>query len=151
TCDDGNTLDGDSCPSTCHVDACGLPGSQTINAMVTFSTTPTTPLSGMNLLVDYPEGAVGILGSNDDTAVQAPVTRPGCSLPPNALDSPLRAVLTDPTFAGISGGTALNIQFDVCQGAAPPPAGAFTCTVLDATDANLMPATDHATCEVVLP
>ena len=73
------------------------------------------------------------------------------SLTPNDLDYALRAVLIDPTFEGVGAGPALTIQFDVCQGAAPPPAAAFTCSVLDAVDADLAPVADHVECSVLLP
>ena len=151
TCDDGNTLDGDSCPSNCRIASCGLPGDQSVTASVQFSTAPTTLLSGMTVLVEYPEGAVGILGSNDDAAVQSRVASSTFSLTPNDLNYALRAVLIDPTFAGVSAGTALTIQFDVCQGAQLPAADAFACTVVDATDVTLMPATASTSCSVVLP
>jgi cysteine-rich repeat protein len=150
TCDDGNTLDGDSCPSTCHVDPCQLPGSQTATAMVTFSTTPPELLSGMTLLVDYPEGAVGIQGSSDDAAVQSHVMSTSFSVTPNDLDYALRAVLIDPTLAGLSGGTALTIQFDVCTGAALPAADAFSCTVVDAATVDLASPTSQVSCSVAL-
>jgi cysteine-rich repeat protein len=152
TCDDGNTEDGDGCPSTCRVEPCALPGSQSVTATVQFSTTPPDlSLSGMTLFIDYPDGSVGIQGAGNDAAVQSRVASPSFAVTPNDFDYGLRTVLIDPTFSGVTAGTALTVQFDVCQGGELPPASAFSCQVLDAADVELAPVTDQVTCTVTLP
>src|SRR5262249_8546662 len=58
TCDDGNTLDGDGCPASCHVDSC-TPTASTFGAHVTWTGgPPSTTISGLGIFVDYPEGKV---------------------------------------------------------------------------------------------
>jgi cysteine-rich repeat protein len=151
TCDDGNTLDGDGCQANCRVEPCAAARQSDDDGVGAVLDYPTHLLSGMTLLVDYPEGVVGIEGSNNDAAVQSRVASPSFSLTPNDLDYALRAVLIDPSFAGVSAGTALTVQFDVCQGAQLPMASAFACTVLDAADVGLASVTDDVTCSVMLP
>jgi len=149
TCDDGNVIDGDACPSTCRIEPCEPSGAAPITAIVMFSTDPDVLVSGMTLFIEYPEGAVALPGSGNDAAVQARVLSTSFGVTPNDFDYALRVVLVDPTFAGVADGTALTIEIDPCQGPPPSP-GAFSCTVLDAADVDLAPITNQVACEVTL-
>ena len=40
TCDDGNTLDGDGCPSNCRIEACAGPAQGRLTVRAQFATTP---------------------------------------------------------------------------------------------------------------
>jgi cysteine-rich repeat protein len=138
TCDDGNTIEDDGCPSSCHVDTCTpMPG--TTSASVTF--TSGTPLGGLVVFIDYPEGKVasltvkypfGVTGSSNDLGygVKTAVVKIGA----------LPAKFATLTFANL------------CQGAAAPTAADFRCTVEDAADTAgnaVDPST--VTCSVSIP
>jgi cysteine-rich repeat protein len=149
TCDDGNTDDGDACPADCHVESCALPGAEPVTANIAF--VGDVAIAGATVLVGYPDGSVGIAGSSQDASVLERVTSTVYSVTPNDLDYAVRAVLIDPTFLGVPAGTtALTVGFDRCAGGPAPSPGAFTCAVLDASDAELNDVTDEVSCEVSL-
>ena len=151
TCDDGNTVDGDDCPANCHVAACQPSGTK-VSADVDFTTDPADlPITGLELFIRYPDGVVGIPGSAGDAAVMSAVTSSSFSLTPNDRDYGLTAVLFDSTFAGVPAGTALHIEFDLCQGASAPSPGDFACVVNSAADIDLNTVTNQVTCAVVFP
>jgi cysteine-rich repeat protein len=153
TCDDGNNDEGtgDSCPANCRIEACPPSGS-TIRADVDFLTDPTSLLvSGLTLFIRYPDGVVGIPGSSGDPSVVARITSPSFSVTPNDQNYALSTVLLDPTFVGVPNGTAVQIEFDICEGAVAPSSDAFQCVVEDAADSALNPITEQVSCSVVLP
>ena len=152
TCDDGNTDEGpgDSCPANCRINPCERSG-QTLTADVVFATDPSDLLiAGMTLFVRYPDGTVDVPGNNDDPAVQAAVTSDFFGVTPNDSNYGLTAVLIDPFFIGVEAGTAITASLDICEGATAPPASAFTCRVIDASDPALVTVTDQVACSVIL-
>lgn len=149
TCDDGNTVNSDACPSDCIVDAC-TPNSGTDDAhTVSFSSTKN--VAAISVFVDYPEGKVSILGS-------------GGSIPPGEIDNVLGDPFTAASFNdydhGLTGvlaegtggdfglsGDLFTVHYETCSGAPAATAGDFTCTVLQAADA-LGKALKGVTCSV---
>jgi cysteine-rich repeat protein len=153
TCDDGNRSEGpgDTCPANCRILTCPQSG-QTLTVDVVFDTTPADLLvAGMTLFIRYPDGSVDVPGANNDPPVQAAVTSEVFSITPNDQNFALTAVLIDPFFLGVTEGTAIRVDFNICAGMTAPPLGAFNCRVTDATDVNLDSVTDQVTCHLVLP
>ena len=147
TCDDGNTRDGDSCPSNCRIEACTLvPGTARV---FTVNFTPPTgaDVAGITVLVDYPEGKVAIAGSGADTSVRAAITNlpTGALGTPNDLDYAVREVVA--SFSPIPAGRLFTLTLQGCQGATPPAASEFGCRVEDAADQLGLPV-DGVTCTV---
>ena len=133
TCDDGNTIDNDGCPANCHVAACTASG-QRLRVNVDFTTTPPTFLQGLTIFLRYPDGTIGIPARDDSPPVRERVTSEIFAVTPRDFDYSLRVLLLDPLLFGYSEGTAMTVDFDVCQGAAPPRLSAITCTIESATD-----------------
>ena len=148
TCDDGNTLDGDACPSNCRIETC----TPVLGSNRTFSVTYSASgdLAGIKVLVNYPEGQVSIPGSGNDSSVRSHITNlpSGAFSTPNDLDYALREVVA--SASALPPGRLFTINFQDCQGASPPSPAGFTCTVEDATDPFGNTVTD-ATCTVTSP
>ena len=139
TCDDGNTKDGDSCPASCHVDACTATITS-FGAHVTYTGPGGTTISGLSYFVDYPEGKV---------------TTPAAT-PPFGVSSDFNDLGYGFTVAAVKLGglpsPILSLTFKTCQGAASATAADFSCKVTDASDdlGNVVdPAT--VTCAVTVP
>lgn len=150
TCDDGNTLDGDSCPATCRIAACTASGSM-VGVDVSFTPPPGVDIGGLTVLLRYPDGVVRIPGSANAPAVQDRVT----NLPDNAfstlndLDYALRVVMLTTDQTPFAPGQLFLVTFDTCQEAIPPATGMFSCKVEDAADTNAVTVTG-VTCAAVL-
>jgi hypothetical protein len=152
TCDDGNTDEGcgDTCPSNCRIELC-TPTAARVTVDVNFSTdVPELLLVGLTPFVRYPDGVVEIPGRADDASVLARVTSQTFSITPNDQNYGLCSVLLDPTFAGVEPGTAITVEFDLCEGASMPTADQFSCGVEDAADVNLTPVTGDVSCSIVV-
>src|SRR5581483_4408620 len=138
TCDDGNTVEDDGCPSSCHVDTCTpVPGTTSASVNVAAGTT----LAGVTVFVDYPEGEVANL------TVSHPFGVTGVS---NDLGYGVKDAAVK--LAGLPANFATLTFASRCQGAAAPTAADFTCTVEDAADPNgntVDPRT--VTCSVSIP
>jgi cysteine-rich repeat protein len=149
TCDDGNTVHNDNCPSDCIVDAC-TPISASVRAVdVNFAPPVGTGVAGIRVLLDYPEGKVSIPGSGGSVPNGIVTNLPaGASGPPNDLDHALRQLVASTT--NMPPGRLFRVNFENCQGAPAPTVGEFSCTVLDATDQD---GNDVAgvTCSAVIP
>jgi hypothetical protein len=137
TCDDGNTVNTDSCPSDCVVDACTPVSGSDAPFTVSFSSTKN--VAAISVFVDYPEGKVSILGSGGaipsgviDNVLGDPFTAASF----NDLDHGLNAVLAEGTGGnfGLSG-DLFEVHYETCTGAPAATAGDFSCTVLQAADA----------------
>src|SRR5262249_17456818 len=131
TCDDGNTVNGDSCPSSCVIQSCTVDTTAHQGISLLLTTPAGVTVGGLTLFLDYPEGKVRL-----------PVTTPGASVldTPNDLTYALKDPLIDSTFIdGIpanGAGPMLQVTFDRCQGQALPVVGDYNCTILDASDEN---------------
>jgi cysteine-rich repeat protein len=123
-CDDGNVVNGDTCPSNCLLPtACAVTG--TVN--VTFNvTSPVTPLGGLSAYLSYDNTKVNIPGTGNGAA--GSVTAGAFSQSVNDLDSAIIVVLADPADIG---SPPFSIQFNVCSGAAVS-ASDFDCLVQNA-------------------
>jgi hypothetical protein len=150
TCDDGNTQDGDFCPSNCIIATCNDPQFEGARRNVDVSVGATLgtgqKLGTVRVLLNYPEGVVIISGSAD--AVEGlSMTPAGANCIPNDLDyALLQGCLS---FSGYNPGLFTRIAFVTCGGTPPPTAGDFGCTILEATDQ--LGANVTATCTVSLP
>ncbi len=149
TCDDGNTVNGDSCPSDCVIQSC-TPGATTRTFTVSFS--GSTNVAGIQVLLDYPEGKVSIPGSGGDSFVTGSIsnTPAGALLVSNDLDYALIQSVT--TAAALPVGPIFRVTFQDCQGATAPTPADFTCTVTDASDpTGFIDLTGVTTCSVSAP
>jgi cysteine-rich repeat protein len=147
TCDDGNTVDGDACPSTCRIEACAaVPG--TARAFtVDFARPAGSDVAGITVLLDYPEGKVSIPGSGGAATVKSSIANlpAGALGTPNDLDYAVREVVA--SFSPIPPGRLFTVTFQDCQGAVVPTADEFVCKVEDVSDPLGLPV-DGVTCTV---
>jgi hypothetical protein len=92
-------------------------------------------VQGLTLLIDYPEGQVTIPGSGNATSVRQSIinVQSGALSQPFDLDYALREQIAA-TANPLTPGHLFTINFLDCQGATPPTAADFTCTVEVATD-----------------
>ncbi len=150
TCDDGNTLDGDSCPSNCRIEPC-TPTTSTR----TFSVSVTPPngvtLGGATLFVDYPEGKVDLAGHGNDSLVVQSITGvpAGILAIPNDRDYGLTEVLAS-LSSSIPAGKLFTLTVSDCQGAVTATPADFKCTVEDAAN-TLGNTVNGVTCSVTAP
>jgi len=145
TCDDGNTVDGDDCPSNCVIQACTEVQGTSFSVSVKITPPAGTPLGGVGLFVDYPEGQV----RHPSTTAAS-----GVSAAPHDRDYGITEELLDNNGTGLpaSPSAALTLNFQTCQGASAPTQADFKCTVTDATDESfntLDPST--VSCAVTIP
>jgi len=145
-CDDGNVVNGDTCPSNCLLPtACMVTG--TVN--VTFNvTSPVTPLGGLSAYLSYDNTKVNIPGTGAGAA--GSVTASAFSQSVNDLDSAIIVVLADPS--GDIGTPPFTVQFNVCSGAAVS-ASDFDCLVQNASGLDAMSVAQNvfgATCSVTV-
>jgi len=149
TCDDGNTKDGDACPSNCRIEPC-IETSSTRRFTVFLEGRAETDVQGVTVFVRYPESRISISSGGSDDPVKGSVsdTPPDVLQVPNDLNYGLREVMvgTKPFHPG----RLFTIQFRDCQGATPPTAGDLRCTLEDAADPAGNPVRD-LTCSVRNP
>ena len=132
TCDDGNTVNTDGCPSDCIVDACS-PDSGTDKRWV-LSYTSAKPVASLSVFIDYPEGKVSLPGSGGSTPpALLEFDQFSNSLGSNDYDHGIAVNLTSLSASDL-GPDPLAIHFEDCQVAGDPAAAEFVCTVLDAAD-----------------
>ncbi len=150
TCDDGNMLDGDSCPANCLIHTCASAGT-TLDLDVSFTPPAGVDIAGITVFLRYPDDLVRIPGMASDTAVQDRLS----NLPdntfttPNDLDYALRLVMFSPDSSPIQPGLLFSVRFDACQSASVPTAADFRCVVEDAANTNLDTVTG-VTCRVAV-
>jgi cysteine-rich repeat protein len=152
TCDDGNTEDGDHCPHDCVIQSCAALPDSTRTFSVNFAPPAGVSIAGIQILVDYPEGAVSIPGSGNDASVISSITHVpfGRISSPNDLDYALVEGIVG--SSGITPGRLFTITFQDCDGATAPVPANFSCVVTDASDAganSVDPST--VSCTVVSP
>jgi len=149
TCDDGNTKDGDSCPSNCRIEPCAET-TGTRRFAVFLDGRAETEVQGVTVFVRYPEGKISIPSGGSDDPVRTSIadTPPDLLQVPNDLDYGLREVMvgTKPFHPG----RLFTIQFRDCQGATAPAASELHCTVEDAADSSGGPVRDLS-CSVRSP
>lgn len=148
SCDDGNVVDGDACPASCHIASCSVTGSAT--ASVSFSLPAGANVAGLTVYLEYPEDSVQVPGQGNQVQVQNAIgnTPANTVFTPNDLNYALRVVLTENDNAAIAAGTLFEISLNRCNGNPLPAAGAFKCRVESASS----PASTNVsgvTCSVV--
>ncbi|MBX3028479.1 hypothetical protein KF840_26595 [bacterium] len=153
TCDDGNRIDDDGCPSNCCVTPCTLMQNRPLRLNVNFAAVdPDVYLTSLNLFIRYKDGTVDVPGTNDDPAVLAAITSDIFATTPRDFNYGLNLLLEDPTLVGYSDGVAATIEFRLCDAATQaPPLSSFTCKVREGGDAdfNVVPA-DKIACTLSL-
>ncbi len=149
TCDDGNTIDDDGCPSNCCVKPCTLAQDRPLRVNVHFAANnPDVFLTSLNLFIRYPDGTLDVAGTNDDAAVLASVTSDIFAVTPRDFNYGLNLLLEDPSLVGYSDGVGATIEFRLCDSAAQaPPLSSIVCNVREGGDAdfNVVPG-DQITC-----
>ncbi len=151
TCDDGNTIEGDACPTNCRIAPCTRTGTM-LPIDVSFTPPPGVDLAGLTVFLRYPDGVVRIPGMANNNAVQNSIT----NLPdnvfstPNDLDYALRLVAFAPDSSPIAPGRLATIRFETCANAATPQSGDFQCRVESAADTN-NESVANTTCSVAVP
>jgi cysteine-rich repeat protein len=153
TCDDGNNSDNDACPSDCRIDACTPLTTTQRFVSVRFAPPEGGLVAGLTLLLDYPEGSVDLPG-NATTFPSGTISGvpTGAFVSANDLNSSQKghAVrITVGAGSALAPGQVVRLRFNDCQGATVPPASAFPCTVLTASDPFLN-AVNGVTCFVVV-
>ncbi len=129
TCDDGNTLSGDACPSDCTIGPCAGGGSPVVGT-VSFSSP--VALSSLQLTLEYPDQQLRIVGTGPGVAGQITPLGEFDSVTPNDLDYILKILLIDTDLVGEPGPGAFTVNFQTCAGAVPP--FVFNCHVDAAID-----------------
>ncbi|HVN87593.1 MAG TPA: hypothetical protein VMW17_22380 [Candidatus Binatia bacterium] len=148
TCDDGNTMDGDSCPANCRIASCTATDTEFI-VHVDFTPPAGVDVAGVTAFVRYPDGVVRIPGSGNDQQVQDRIS----ALPDNSfstandLDYALRVALLTTDQSPIPPGRLFTITFDTCVGAALPTTADFYCKVDNSADPQGQPV-QGTTCRV---
>ena len=141
-CDDGNVVNGDTCPANCVLDTtCSVTGTVTVTVNVT---APSTPLGALTTYLAYNDTKVNLPGSG--SAATAAITAGAFGVSANDLDSGVRVVLVDPSDIGTP---PYTIQFNVCSGASVTAAD-FSCMVEDAADAATATNEYGVTCSVTV-
>lgn len=148
TCDDGNTDDGDACPSTCRIEPCD-PSGESVTFNVDFEVPEGVSLAALTTFLRYPDGVVRIPGFGNDGNVQSRLTAVpnNISATPNDLDYALRYVAFTPDLSPITEGGLYSVVFDRCEDAPAPSIGDFTCIVEDAADTEFN-SVDGVSCSV---
>jgi len=154
TCDDGNTMDGDNCPSTCVINSCLFSATQ-LNADVIIQPPADVVIGALQVFVRYPDGVVGLPSSGSQASVAiSNLPDDAFSTAVNDLDYAVRVVSVGPDGLTL-GSDPLNrfftAQFTFCQGATAPVASDFHCTVENATSVDNQDITTQTTCSVSLP
>jgi len=136
TCDDGNVVDGDSCPANCSIAACSVTGSAT--AGVTFSVPAGASVAGLTVYVEYPESSVQVPGQGNQLQVQNAInnTPANTVFTPNDLNYALRVVLTENDNAAITAGALFDLSLNRCNSQPLPAASDFKCRVESASSTS---------------
>jgi cysteine-rich repeat protein len=137
-CDDGNVLDGDSCPANCKLNtACAVTGTKTVTFNVS---TPAGlgPLGALKAYLAYDNTKVNIPGTG--AAAGGSVTAGAFAQSVNDLDSAIIVVLDDPADIGTP---PFTVQVNVCSGASVTAAD-FSCLVQQAGAFDMMGAVENA-------
>jgi cysteine-rich repeat protein len=150
TCDDGNTMDGDNCPSTCIIHTC-QPSQTVVNVDVLIQP-PAGTIGALDLFVRYPDTAVILPGTGTGAAsdiINLPDTFPPATI--NDVDYGVRVIGENPD--GLFFGDAnlfFTAQFKLCVEAAKPAAADFRCSVTTATLVEGTDVSGATTCSVAV-
>jgi cysteine-rich repeat protein len=147
SCDDGNTVNTDACPSDCVIDAC-TPNSGTDDPW-TVTYTSAKPVGSLTVFVDFPEGKLSLPGTEGGTPPGIfEFDSFGVSAVTNDVEHAFSANLTSIANPVQNiGPDPLIVHFETCNAAGAAVAGDFTCTVLGASDLTGKPL-GGVTCSV---
>lgn len=135
TCDDGNSVSGDTCPSNCVIQSCTPSGTHP-SIEIDVTAPPGVSLAGLSVYVEYPDGTVEIPGHANDANVQASLTIPFDAFGSiNDLDYAVRIALVANSPATVPSPAAV-VQLNQCTGASTPTSDMFRCSVESAADTN---------------
>lgn len=153
TCDDGNQVEGDACPSNCNIVSCSDGGD--VTATVNVAAPAGIDLTAVQVLVGYPDDKIRIPGSANQAQVlnRVIVTDPVAALSANDLNYAIRLLVNTDGSTAIAGAPALlTVDFDTCTGAPAVTDGDFAC-VVQATSAfgPVADAVYATTCSVDVP
>jgi|GEM_PF-1379598 len=146
SCDDGNLVDGDTCPSTCVIESCTPNYSSTRTVRIAF--TGPSALAGAVFFLDYPEGKIILPGSSGDAEAFITSLRGGF-VAANDFDYGVRVGIAG--YSPTGSGNIMDLEFTNCSGAPAPVVGDFSCTVEQAGDdiGNDIPLSS-VTCSVTI-
>lgn len=151
TCDDGNLVEGDSCPANCRIRTC-TPDGTTLDVNVSFAPPDNTDIAALSVFLRYQEDRVRIPGSRDSqlTADRLTNSPENAFFQHNDRDYGLQMVVVSFDQSPILPGTLFTVQFDNCSGAVPPGVADFLCRVDSASTPS---GTDipGTTCSVSIP
>jgi cysteine-rich repeat protein len=145
TCDDGNTEVDDNCPEDCQIAAC-TPTAEPVQTLTI--TASRADLTSIRFFLDYPDGQVALGGGPGPDLPAGTITDTPGDPTPFDLEHAIRILVS----AGFTFDTTTiaKINFLGCTGQPVPPASAYRCTVIDASDGNFA-AVSGVTCEVSGP
>ena len=113
TCDDGNTLDGDGCPSDCRISDCRIDTKGKTQAIqVSFSVPQGSTVSALEAHVAYPERAVTLPGFGNVTSSVAVDT--AADLTVIDTNAGLSIVAVDGNLDPIPAGALFSATFNKC-------------------------------------
>lgn len=150
TCDDGNTTEGpeDTCPANCRIAPC-TPSGSSVDFNVNFTAPQGVFVAGIQFFIRYPDGVVSIPGSGTSPLVVDRIASDVFpSITANDRDFGVNILMLDSALFGSESGTAATITFDRCDGSPAPTAADFSCTLVAASDTNLLDISDQVTCGV---
>jgi len=149
-CDDGNTVNCDSCPKDCKFTTAPVACTSTTTrfAQTVSLSVPGDTISGAQFCLDYPAGVVALPGTGNVPTGGTPPRLTGVS-GITTLNDFNNAVQV--TFAATAGQATWSptISFDLCTGQTAPPPTAFVCVVKSAS--NGVPAHIDPTTVVCTP
>ena len=139
TCDDGNDVETDGCPTNCRVDPC-TPTTTTVATSVTYTGPAGVKIAGLGIFVDYPEGKVS-----------APTFSAGFGVG-NVTNDLGYGFTAEPIKISGLPNPVMHVTYTTCQGASAATASDFTCTITDVSDdqGNVVP-NSQVTCAVTVP
>ena len=148
TCDDGNRLDDDACPSNCVIAACTLEAGSSVPIDIVVNPSPDGPgVAGVIFFLDYPEGKIGLPGSGRVNERVRNTPR-GALVATNDRDYGIRVVVA--ATSDLPTERVMTLDFERCEGASPPTAADFGCTVIEAAD-RFGTELEGVTCGVIVP
>ena len=149
TCDDGNTLNGDACPSDCRIQVCAPAGTMQTVA-VSFSPPEGVNVGSLTVLLQYPDGTVQIPGSGGDASVGARITNKPSGFLVDGFDLDYALRIAVAGSRALSVGQIFRVSFDRCNGSQAPVVTDFACSVEEAFDTSFS-SVSGVTCSVAFP
>ena len=162
SCDDGNNVDGDSCPANCTViQTCTPLTGTTRQVTVAFDAPAGVNVAGLTLFLNYPEQKVYLKPDGPTSSLAAPdplvrlyptsqVTLLAADLGPTGVVSGYGVRALMGSVNPVPHGAIFRLLFQNCSGAAAPLPGEFNCTVLTASDPGSNQLS-NVTCSVTMP